>query len=56
MSKVTNQLNNIIRTAGWAKAFADMDDVMKRIQEQKPQQVCCTGSLYLCGDLLNDLE
>lgn len=29
MSKVTNQLNNIIRTAGWAKAFADMDDVMK---------------------------
>ena len=34
----------------------NMDDVMKRIQEQKPQQVCCTGSLYLCGDLLNDLE
>ena len=29
MSKVTNQLNNIIRNAGWAKSFADFSDVVK---------------------------
>ena len=29
MSKVTNQLDSIIRNAGWAKAFAEMDNVMK---------------------------
>ena len=25
-------------------------------QSEKEQTICCTGSLYLCGDLLNAIQ
>lgn len=34
----------------------DVDDYLEQNSSDKTSQcVCCTGSLYLCGDLLNAL-
>ena len=48
MSKVSNQINNIIRNAGWAKAFADLDDLMKFKK--------VTGVEWVSNDFLNDAD
>lgn len=48
MSKVTNQLDSIIRNAGWAKAFAEMDNVMKFKK--------ITGVDWVTEDFFNDAD
>lgn len=48
MSKVTNQLNNIIRNAGWAKSFADLTDVVKFKK--------ITGIEWVTDDTLTDAD
>ena len=48
MSKVTNELNNIIRECGWAKAYAELSNV------EKFKKI--TGVIWVKDDYFNDAD